>query len=86
MNQYSLGAHFSRSKYTRGGVAIYVRDDILFHDLDLTLYTKEKDFEACALKLHNVSINLLILCIYRSPSGDFTSFLNQLEQFLIKII
>ena len=51
-NQYSLGAHFSRSKYTHGGVAIY---DILFHDLDLTLYTKEKDFEACALKLHNLS-------------------------------
>ena len=81
MNQYSLGAHFSRSKYTHGGVAIYVLDDILFHDLDLTLYTKEKDFEACALKLHNLSINLLILCIYRSPSGDFTIFLNNWSKF-----
>ena len=81
MNQYSLGAYFSRSKYTRGGVAICVLDDILFHDLDLTLYTKEKDFEACAIKLHNLSINLLILCIYRSPSGDFTIFLNNWSKF-----
>jgi hypothetical protein len=31
MNQYSLGAHFSRSKYTHGGVVINVRDDIYRH-------------------------------------------------------
>jgi hypothetical protein len=49
------------------------------------LYTEEKGFEACALKLHNVSINLLILCIYRSPFGDFTIFLNQLDHVLIKL-
>ena len=84
LDQYIPGAHFCRSKFTHGGVAVYVLDVILYHVFDLTLYTRDKDFEACAIKMHISFNNLLVLCIYRS-SGDFSFFLNQLEQVLNKL-
>ena len=83
LNQYTMGTHFCRNKFTHGGVAIYVLD-ILCHVFNLTLYTRDKDFEACAIKMHISFNNLLVLCIYRS-SGDFSFFLNQLEQVLNKL-
>ena len=42
---------------------------------------KEKDFEICAIKLQVPLTNLLVICFYRSPMGDFY-FLNQLELVL----
>ncbi len=85
LNQYTLGAHFCRSKFTHGGVAVYVLDVILYHVFDLTLYTRDKDVEACAIKMHISFNNLFVLCIYRSPSGDFSFFLNHLEHVLNKL-
>ena len=38
----------------------------------------EKDFEICALKITIQTNNFIIMCIYRSPTGDFTNFLAQL--------
>ena len=46
---------------------------------------KEKDFEVCALNFQEASIRLLIICLYRSPMGDFTYFLNHLELVLNKL-
>ena len=42
------------------------------------------NFEICALKMQLKSTYLLVLCIYRSPSGDFSYFLTQLEMALNK--
>ena len=39
----------------------------------------------CALKLQVLSKSIVVVCIYRSPSGDFTYFLNQLEFILNKL-
>ena len=83
--QYNLGTYFCRKLYKQGGVSIFVLKNIQFQKIDLNQYVKEKDFEVCALNLRVASTNLLIICLYRSPTGDYTYFLNQLELVLNKL-
>ena len=45
----------------------------------------DKDIEACAIQLDLGCKKLCILAIYRSPSGDFTNFLKQLDLILQKL-
>jgi len=48
----------------------------------LNKYSKEKDFEICAVKLHISSHIIIMIAIYRSPSGNFAYFLDSLESIL----
>ena len=56
-----------------------------FIAVNLDQYNKEKDLEICALKLNISSNSFTIICIYRSPTGNFSYFLHQLELILTKI-
>ena len=82
LDQYILGASFCRKKYKCGGVCIYISKFLQFSAINLEKYHKEKYFEICALKLNVQMYNFIIICIYRSPTGDFTHFLTQLELVL----
>jgi hypothetical protein len=82
LEQYTVGAYLCRKTYKQGSVAIYVAKDIPYTSIDLDQYISEKNLEICAIKLHIFSKRFIILCIYRSPSGDFTYFLHQLEGIL----
>ena len=77
--QYTLGASFCRQTYSRGGVCVFVPKNIQFYAIYLDQYNKEKDLETCALKLNILSNSFIIICIYRSPTCNFSYFLNQLE-------
>ena len=70
---------FFRRIYKQGGLSNYVSNDFKFNIINLDQLTREKDLEICALKLQASSINLVVICIYRSPTWNFTYFLNQLE-------
>ena len=48
-------------------------------------FCKEKDLEICAVKLHLPSYEIYIITIYRSPSGNFQYFIDNLEKELSKI-
>jgi hypothetical protein len=85
MDNYLLGAHFCRSLFKQGGVSIFILNDFLFQDIDLQMFVKEKDLEICALSTQVSSINLLVLCVYRSPTGDFAYFMDQLELALCRL-
>jgi exonuclease III len=84
-NQYTLGASFCRQTYSDGGVCIFVPKNIQFYTINLDQYNKDKDLEISALKLNILSNSFTIICIYRSPIGNFSYFLNQLESILNKI-
>jgi exonuclease III len=84
-SQYTVGSFFCRRTYACGGVCILVHKDIQFDDINLDHFSKEKDFEISALKLHIMHNHFIIICIYRSPNGNFTYFLNQLEVILNKL-
>ena len=85
LGQYTLEATFCRQTYKHGGVCIYVSKDIKFNAINVDQYNKEKGLEICTLKLHLLSSSFTIICIYRSPTGNFTYFLNQLESIFKKL-
>ena len=84
LGQYSLGAHFCRQTYKQGGVSIYVSNGIQYNTINFNQYNRE-DLETCALKIRVLTNSFIVLCTYRSPTGNFIYFLNQLESILNKL-
>jgi len=82
LGQYTLGAHYCQQSYKQGGVSTYVSSDIQFHLINLDHFNKEKDLELSATKIGLSQKNLIIICIYRSPTGNFKFFIKQLEVIL----
>jgi hypothetical protein len=78
LGQYTLGAAFCRQTYRQGGACIYISKDTEFSTINLEQHKKEKDLEICALKIQLLTNTFTIICIYRSPTGNFTYFLHQL--------
>ena len=85
LDQYTLGTAFCRQEYRKGGACIYVLKDIEYNTINLEQYNKEKDLEICDLKIQISSNTFIIICIYRSPTGNFTYFLQLLEFNLSKL-
>jgi hypothetical protein len=75
-SQYTLGATLCRQTYRHEGLCIFAPKNIQFHTINLDQYNKEKDLEICALKLHILSNSFIIICIYRSQTGNFSYFLH----------
>jgi hypothetical protein len=84
-SQYIVGTSFCRQTYRNGGVCVLVHKNIQFTTINLDRFNKEKDLEIAALKLHFMSNHFIIICMYRSPTGNFYYFLNQLELVLNKV-
>jgi hypothetical protein len=76
-----------RCRYQRGGVCIFVHKELCFSHIDLSTYFVEKILELCAVKIESNGWGLIV-CLYRSPVGDFCHFLNLLEVllFLYKLL
>jgi len=79
IDRFKLGSKFCRHEYKNGGGCIFVHEDVEFPPISLDKYSKEKDIEVCAVRLKITPIQLIILAIYRSPSGNFTNFLKNLD-------
>jgi exonuclease III len=80
--QYNLGAKFCRTLYKSGGVCIFIRENILFSKINFDKLSKDKDLEIYAVKLHFSTTNIVVISIYRSPSGDLHYFIHNLELIL----
>jgi hypothetical protein len=83
IENYSLGSNFSRCRYQKGGVCIFMRDDVCFGHVNLFNYCVEKILEICALKLEFNGSGLIMVCLDISPAGEFYQFLHLLEQALL---
>jgi hypothetical protein len=77
---FYLGACYSREQHIRGGVAIYLKKSIHARALNLQSLSDEKHFEVTAVFID--SMKLIIVSLYRSPSGDSKLFLEKLEILL----
>ena len=82
LNQYILGSQFCRQNFKHGGVSIFISTKLQFSIVDLSNYVKEKDLEICAIKIKIDKSITIIACVYRSPTGDFPFFINQMESLL----
>jgi hypothetical protein len=80
---YTLAANYSRSGRKGGGSCIYVRNYLIFNTINITQYGIEKVSEPCAIKIDCGEHDIVIICLYRSPSGDFYQFLQLLDGMLI---
>jgi hypothetical protein len=63
-------------------VCIYIKKDQCFNKIDISQHCKEQDLEICAIQLETRTSNLVILSLYRAPSGDFKQFLRGLDATL----
>jgi hypothetical protein len=48
-------------------------------------YSNVKDIEICAVKLHVLSRTIIIITVYRSPTGNIAYYLNNLEAALNRV-
>jgi len=85
LGQYTLGAYYCRRHFKQGGVSIFILSNIMYEIIDLNQFKKENDLEICALKIKFLLTYLIVLCIYRSPSGNFSYFITQIEMVLNKL-
>jgi hypothetical protein len=58
------------------------KEDKCFNRIDILQHCTEQDLEICAVQLETKTSNLIILDLYRSPSGDFNQFLKGLDTTL----
>jgi exonuclease III len=82
INNYTLGANYCRQSLKKGGVCILIHNDLDSMGIDLEKFCKDKDSEACAIKLLQNSCHICILSIYRAPLENFTCFIKKLETIL----
>ena len=75
---------FSRSSRNSGGSGIFVRNFLHTKDVDyLKELGSENTSELSAVEL--IDFNLILVCIYRSPGGNFYEFLHKLESVICKV-
>jgi hypothetical protein len=75
----------SQSAIPIGGVSIFIQSHFEFTTLNLDKYCVDQDIKVCALKLDSTFLNICILVIYRSPLGNFNTFVAQLDKILHKL-
>jgi hypothetical protein len=72
---YKQGAYYCRTLFTKGGVCIYLQNNLMFVNIDLAKYCIDKHFEVCAVKVKLDSKRFCIITIYRAPIGNIVIFL-----------
>jgi hypothetical protein len=81
-NNYYVAASFSLQSYSGGGVCMYFNSYLQSSMIDPSQCCIEEvvKVRAAQLNIHNHSV--ILLCIYRSPSGNFGEFAAQLDLIL----
>ena len=82
IDHFKLGSKYCRQESKDGGVCIFVHNELEFSSISLDKYCKEKDIEVCAVRINIIQIQLFILTVYKSPSGNFSNFLKNLDNIL----
>ena len=73
---YILGTKYCRKNWKHGGVTKFVNEMLTFSNIDLAQFCNDHDLEVCAVKLQISSSKIIVLCVYRTPSGNVEYFLN----------
>jgi exonuclease III len=85
ITNYSLGPSYCRHSRTHGRVGIFVHNTLAYSTINLNNICNNNDYEACAVKLDISPNTYHILCIYRPPAGNFSTFLLHLETVLMQL-
>lgn len=74
---------FGRESRSRGGVAIFCRNNLFSVCPEIDTLSVETHCEIASSRLSSFSVT--VISIYRSPKGDFHKFLTIVESILVKI-
>ena len=82
LDNYYLPSNFSCINHTGAGACIFTGADLQYTISDVSQFCIEKTFVDCATELHLGNYYIIVICIYRSPAGNFLNFFNQLDSTL----
>lgn len=77
----------TRKQQSRGGSVLYIREDVSTYWCEVD-FVKDESIEG-QIEVSSVlcrSIELVLICIYRTPLGDPQIFLNKLDYILTHVI
>ena len=79
IEKLSLGGKYYRNNLKQGGSCIFVHKSLTYSTIKLDKFCKEQDIEISAAKITLSSALIIIICIYRSPNGNFALFLKNID-------
>lgn len=81
--KYKIISVSSRSQFKGGGTMIMVSNSLISKNVKFPLHLcVDKDFEVSACSIRTELYEIIIVLVYKSPSGNFEVFLNNLSAFL----
>jgi exonuclease III len=78
---YKLISYFCRKTHTHGGVAVFACLNLECKKVELVKYCKELDCEISGVS----TLSVVIVCLYRSPNGNFQAFLDILNELFLNL-
>jgi hypothetical protein len=63
-------------------VSIFVREDVNVNKINITHKCRVTDLEICAVEIEIEASKLIVLSLYRAPTGDFNRFIDYLDDTL----
>jgi exonuclease III len=79
---YKRGSSCCHKYLQKGGVCIFVCEDLNVNNIDISHNCLEKDLEICAVELETEASKLIILSLYTAPTGDFNWYIQNLDDTL----
>jgi hypothetical protein len=86
IENYMLGSYCYRKSKHKDGVCISVHNSVKFTSLNTDSYYLGQDFEVGAIHVNSLCDKLCIWAIYRSPLGNFDTFLSNFDLILHKFL
>jgi hypothetical protein len=68
---YALRSSFCCKHLKGGGGCIFVCEDMNVYKINITHKCRKKDLEICAVEIETETSKLIVLSLYRAPTGDF---------------
>lgn len=85
LEHYKLADSYVRSTMEKGGVIMFVSNNIVYKPIDVKKYCVDQHFEACCIELYVNTLPIYVVAVYRAPSGKINVFLQQVESLLTSL-
>ena len=82
LQNYKLVSYYSRKIHRGGGTAIFVQQRHKTSNIVTTVTEIEKHFEFCISEVKTKNKSYILICIYRSPTGDLDTFSTKINDTL----
>lgn len=87
INNFRLQNQYCREAGQHGGVAIYVEETVKTHVIEeFNKLSETGTFECAAIQCQFRGMNIVVIVIYRPPSGNIVSFFSKMEHVLTYIL